>query len=103
MLANQISNQTTLELVRSAGSSEERDKVFGVLALPTTAPSVNIIVDYTLPLTGIYKALAIELFQGGNLDCLRANQLPIAHSRRAFSPVRILPTGPRRFELKRGI
>jgi len=67
----------TLDLIRNAGASEQRDKVFAILGLPTVAPLVQLRPDYQRALAEMYRMFSRELFRHSDLNALRLVQTPL--------------------------
>ena len=60
-----------LVLSREASTSDERDRVYGILGLPCLAGVVDILPDYNCPPTKIFTIFSESLFLSGDLNGLR--------------------------------
>ncbi|KAK7936045.1 Phosphoribosylaminoimidazole-succinocarboxamide synthase [Apiospora marii] len=70
----------TLYLSRGAGASEPRDKVYGLLGLPTIAATLgpaSLITDYKLELSEVYVNFTRAILARGDLNCLRFVHSPV--------------------------
>lgn len=60
-----------LVLSREACTTDERDRVYGILGLPCLAGVVDILADYNCPPTKIFTTFSESLFLSGDLNGLR--------------------------------
>ncbi|KAK7963587.1 hypothetical protein PG988_010561 [Apiospora saccharicola] len=70
----------TLYLSRGAGASEPRDKVYGLLGLPTIDATVgpsSLATDYNLELSKVYVNFTRAILARGDLNCLRFVHSPV--------------------------
>ena len=68
---------------REANTSDDRDRIYGILGLPCVAAVVKIVPDYHLPAIYTYIIFAKSLFRRGYLNGLRlvASPVPRIHTK----------------------
>jgi hypothetical protein len=61
----------TLDLSRGSATTDKRDKVYGILSLLPRCVSSLVEVDYSMPISHVYKSFTRSVAEGtGNLDIL---------------------------------
>jgi hypothetical protein len=68
---------SALILSQDANTSDDRDRIYGILGLPCLATVIEIVPDYHLPAIYTYTLFAKSLFKGGYFNGLRLVASPI--------------------------